>query len=67
MAPRKRQPRLIRSVNPEFENLLGFSAAEAIHDDEFDPEDLVTQAINSDLDSAVFDSLDESDIPRSLS
>lgn len=64
MAPRKRQPKLIRSVNPEFENLLGFSAAEAIHDDEFDPEDLVTQAINSDLDSAVFDSLDESDIPR---
>lgn len=65
MAPRsKKQPKLLRSVNPEFENLLGFSAAEAIHDDEFDPEDLVTQAINSDLDSAVFDSLDESDIPR---
>lgn len=64
MAPRRKQPKLIRSVNPEFENLHGFSAAEAIHDDEFDPEDLVTQAINSDLDSAVFDSLDESDIPR---
>jgi hypothetical protein len=61
MAPRKKSQS--RVLSSEFENLRGFSSTEAIGDD-FDPEDLVNQAINADLDSSVFEALDERDIPR---
>lgn len=60
--PPKRKTRE-RALSAEFENLRGFTPSEAIGDD-FDPDDLVTQAIHADLDSSFFDALDEREIPR---
>lgn len=61
MAAKKKAER--RILSSEFENIRKYSAAEAVGDD-FDPDDLVTKAISADLDSSVFEALDEREIPR---